>query len=267
MRVCFLGDSHVASLKGGWELARAEYPHISATFFSAPAEGQNYLAFENGRVVPKTSRAERYFAITSGGLTSMTPGDYDLIVIVSLGFSIGPVIDVYLSHRSDAHNNREGDVQLVSTAYFDEIARSGIERPLAFGLRNLIVDTSGVEVWNFAKPMPCLHALDNPNPPTAHSVLTIAAYRQAMVCGDLLSLCDSYKHTIAELRARGMTVLLQPDETLETPAFTRAAFAVDRASFLPGGPAPNDGTHMNAEYGATALRMIFSRMRQPSPAV
>lgn len=266
MRVCFAGDSHVGALRAGWNLVQGEYPNVTATFFGAPSEGVNYLAVEDGKLVPKTPQAKRYFEITSGGQTSMAPGDYDRIVIVSLGYSMMSVLNVYLTYRSDAHRNEIGEYQLVSAPYFDEMARSGLERALALRIRDPLAAASGTKVWNCPKPMPCLHALHTKKPSSAHAARVFEVSRQALACGDMLSLGDSYARVVAQLRKRGVELLGQSEETLETPAFTNAAYGIGGRGLHPKSQATDDGTHMNAQYGVAMLRVIFAKMRVSAPA-
>jgi hypothetical protein len=255
-RVCLVGDSHLAAIKSGWEIVGREYPEIEASFFGAPAEKSENIAFESGRLVPKTEQAARYFKLTSGGQEFMSPADYDLIVLVGFGFSLGPVIRGYRSFRTDSQRYREGDFQLVSSAYFDEIAAYQLGETFGARLQREIRAASNVDVRCCATPMCCVTALEEQEHYTANGKLQFAALRKATEWGDLESLAVAYESALSQLARGGVLALAQPEETREAFIFTSPEFST-AATKLGGSNTRNDGIHMNSRYGDLMLRRIF----------
>ncbi len=123
MRICFIGNSHLATAKFGWDAVAAEYPAVEASFFGAIASVFANVAIEEGKLVPKSEAAKQSFRKTSGGRDVAVFADYDVVVLFALSFGLWPLLDYYDRFRWGDQNNSEGDYELVSTGYLHEIVK------------------------------------------------------------------------------------------------------------------------------------------------
>ena len=81
MKICIIGNSHIACLKFGWDLIKDGYPNDSITFFGAHHLYLFDTAVENGKIVPLTDTVRQSFKITSDGLDCIDLSDYDFVVL------------------------------------------------------------------------------------------------------------------------------------------------------------------------------------------
>src|ERR1700726_4363476 len=84
MRVCVIGNSHVAALKLGWTQVRTTYPKVEITFFAHAGLFINYLKLEDSCLVPTTEDLRKAIAFTSGGQDRIRPEAFDCFLIYAL---------------------------------------------------------------------------------------------------------------------------------------------------------------------------------------
>jgi hypothetical protein len=264
-RVCFIGDSHLAAVKGGWDAVAHEYSGIEANFFAAPSRDFANTAVENGRLVPTSERAKSYFRRTSGGQEIVTLADYDAIVLVGLGFSLGTILDIYAAYRNDDQHNPDGDFQFVSNAYFIEVAKSRFSRGTACAYRSHMLrelQPAKAEIWIYPKPFPCPSALDYESPPRNDlEGRRLHGLKQAVKWQDDESLDVAFSAARAALEREGLVIFQQPPDTRTSNIFTRQEFSNHSPSLTGLNVPENDYSHMNAGYGAVVVRQILDRLR------
>jgi hypothetical protein len=81
MKICVLGNSHVGSLKRGWDLIRSEFRGQEITFFAHRAGGLIGLMPHQGKLVPNNEELAKALAFTSGGKREIDPKEYDVFLI------------------------------------------------------------------------------------------------------------------------------------------------------------------------------------------
>jgi len=96
IKICVLGNSHVGSLKTGWDRIFGQFPEYELTFFAARSNNLRHLVISNGALVPQNEELEKSIAFTSGGLKLVKLDFYDAFVIYGLGLLI-PKIDSRIS--------------------------------------------------------------------------------------------------------------------------------------------------------------------------
>ncbi len=84
-RVCILGNSHLAAVKLGLELARAQdlLEGVDCDSFGARSMAIADTRIEDGCLVPANEAVARSFAWTSGGLPRIALDSYDAIYLVA----------------------------------------------------------------------------------------------------------------------------------------------------------------------------------------
>jgi hypothetical protein len=83
-RICVLGNSHVASLKLGWDSLKTQYPNVDITFFANRQRRMEALQVEKGKLVPDNEALKTAIAYTSNGLTSIDSRKFDLYLLYGL---------------------------------------------------------------------------------------------------------------------------------------------------------------------------------------
>lgn len=89
-RMCFIGNSHLAAIKEGWERVRRDFGEFDITFFAARAKRLQGLYLDNGALVPDNDALAKYLAFTSNGLSEICLKDYDVFLVYGLGLK--PII-------------------------------------------------------------------------------------------------------------------------------------------------------------------------------
>jgi hypothetical protein len=84
MRICVVGNSHVAALKRAWNTIRQEHSGIELTFFAMGSTYMAGLVVDNKRLVANNDKLKAALAFTSGGLSAIDPEYYDLFLVYGM---------------------------------------------------------------------------------------------------------------------------------------------------------------------------------------
>ena len=96
MRVCILGNSHVACIKVAWDELGKSHTDYCLTFCAAPGRRLDAMELSGDHLVPSNPQLRRDILTTSGGRDSIAIRDHDAFCIVGLGFRF-PVLDLSFS--------------------------------------------------------------------------------------------------------------------------------------------------------------------------
>ena len=89
MKICVMGNSHVGSLKRGWDEIKADYGGHHVTFFAHRSDGLEGLIVQDGKLIPTNEKLATALEFTSGGRKDIDPEEYDVFVIYGAGLNIG----------------------------------------------------------------------------------------------------------------------------------------------------------------------------------
>jgi hypothetical protein len=263
LRICFLGDSHIASVKLGWLAVKEEFPSVTAAFFAAPVPELQNTAIEDGRLVAKTDEARRWLETLSEGSDVATFAEFDLVVVVGAGFGMEAIAAVYSACRTLSHKNRQGEFQLVSDAYFREIVALKLANGIGFRHADTIRAGVNPNVWLLPQPMPGTSILRRPSPtlkyPEADMIIAVKA---AAEWGDEASLFGEFTRAMSDLRNKGWVIFEQPADTRTGEIFTKEEFSIGAVRVTSGLDVPypeTDYRHRNARYGELVMRDILHR--------
>ena len=85
MKVCIIGNSHIAALKLGWQSGLANRWHgTDLTFYGARGGDIAELLVQDGQIAPKTETVAASLRATSGGHSMIDPLAYDAILVYGL---------------------------------------------------------------------------------------------------------------------------------------------------------------------------------------
>lgn len=85
IRLCIIGNSHVAALKHGAQEFCARQPDISLGFFAARSNKTGDLELREGRYAPRTEALADQIALTSEGKREIDPQDWDAFLVYGFG--------------------------------------------------------------------------------------------------------------------------------------------------------------------------------------
>ena len=252
MRICVLGNSHLAAAKHGWDQISARYPGLTLTFFGAPRNIMKDLVLEGTQLVPKTEKLLAKIQRSSGGLEAVEIRDYDAFILYGLQFGARRLIQLYRTHRPISFEWREplpelapmearpAKVQTVSERLFEEAALSGLNQTLAVQLIAQLRVVSRVPIHLIAAPGFSERVLDGGD------------WDGMLGSGDLAQLEKRYCR-LAELACPlNVELHMAPADRVAHGLFTRREHASDMMT--ESGP---DLVHTNAEYGAAMLELAL----------
>lgn len=230
MKLCVISNSHVVSLRQGWEQVNNFFPDTSITFFASHGITLTLLEVRKGTkkgsgvLYTQEGLVERVLEQTSGGLKQIDISQYDAFFVYGIKLRI-PLIPI---GTSDA---------VIQQTYYDCITLSG----------NYDVITKIKSINKSAKIF-VGHA-----PLPARQMTPSAAYPPlgtALVPYDVVF--NAIKTT---LRQRNIILLSQPRSTIGEDLVTKQEYSKGsvRLDTIPGEQlgdhAQQDIRHMNADFG------------------
>ena len=242
-RICVLGNSHVAALKGGWEAGKTP-DNLKADFFGALSDGMASLSCIEGKLIPKEPEAAEFFCKISGKRTGITPEDYDSFLLCGMGLFPVCVFNNYNRFATPSTRNTKAP-HYVSDACMDDLLWDQIDRTMSVHCARLVRKSTDAPIYLAWQAY------------WAETLLNIAWRAEQM--GQLLEYGDQdYVHarmrTIEDrLGEEGFSFLHQPAETITKGIMTKARFSRGSVLFREGLNRPhrdNDVFHMNSDYGA-----------------
>lgn len=85
MKVCIIGNSHIAALQLGWQSGLAKrWRNSSLTFYGARGGDITELRVEDGQLAAKTNAVAASLRTTSGGHSTIDPLAYDAVLVYGL---------------------------------------------------------------------------------------------------------------------------------------------------------------------------------------
>lgn len=238
MRVCILGNSHLASLKQGWDRLQAEAGRdgvggVSVHFFGSRQWGLKALDLVGAELHPCNAILERDLTFTSGGMRRIDLTSYDAFFLYGLMFPIPE-----LRRGWSAAVKRQACKDTLSRSLAAELARkirSAVDRPIYMG--------------------------HNPRP---------ARQSEQRVAEDTMDYSSVCEFMQPEVKAQGADLVCQPLETLETNRwFTQSHFSLGSVRLDVGDGISSEAhpqsevEHMNGDFGLLYLKQLLLGMQNP----
>jgi hypothetical protein len=253
MRVCVIGDSHLAAIKVGRDKVEQNGgDSLLPSFFGARSQLMRDLKAEGTALVPASAQLHDDMKLLSAGKASIEVADYDAFVIVALGFNIRRIIPwllgrfVTVEYRSHSSN-----VSLVSDDCLLAAAKGILSDTIAVRTMDMILGIARKPVVLVPQPLP------------AERLLQVPAQRN--IFPDMIARGNAefgyrlFRDAAAEImRERGIEIE-QPGETRTQHILTKNEFSVGSVRLtgtLESQHAENDFGHMNAEFGVHVWRKL-----------
>lgn len=241
MKLCIIGNSHLACIKNGWDKIAGGHSDVEPVFFGAPGDQIRRLGVKpskrrnRGLLVPHTKVLRKSMAHTSGGLNQIKIQDYDAILLFGLFLTL-PLVHMKLSAAVRAQTVRDSVHETTSFVTISKIRELSARIPVFVG----------------HDPLQARQLTENPTPP---------------LDADLFSYDEAFVAMEAELAETDVTLLAQPAETIGEGLVTQEAWSKG-SSRLDIGTEHSEGAHtaldirhMNAEYGALFLETHLPAIR------
>lgn len=226
MKICVLGNSHVASLKLGLEKIAAPNK-AELVFFASRASAMGALRLDGKRLVPSNENLARSIAHTSDGRKEIVVDDFDAFLVYGLGFRL-PLLGRHLTSAVRRHACRD-----TATASLNHrlcaLLRKATDKPVHVG----------------------------------HDPQEAVDARKAAIV-ERLPYETVFEMTANELRGEDLRLVSQPRETFADDWFTQQKFSSGSIRLDIGDERSNevhrdeDNKHMNGDYGRIWLESFFS---------
>lgn len=235
MRICVLGNSHVASLKLGLEKLPAECKNLEMVFFASRGGGMQGLRLEEDRLLPTGEGLTKSIAHTSGGKTEVVLAEYDAFLVYGLGFRL-PLTAGHLS-----------------AAVKRQLSRDTLASSINFRLCSLLREATDKPVYVGHDPQ---EAAGRRHPDLAAHLPYEAVYAMAR----------------EDLARHDVQLLTQPKQTFADTWFTIPSYSAGSVRLDIGDERSNtlhddtDSKHMNGEFGRVWLEGLLAAVRDKQPA-
>ncbi len=247
-RLCFLGNSHLASFKLGWDKISASHADTEFTFFGGPGYMMKHAKPIDGMIRPGTAALADSFRFLSGGKDYVDPAEYDAFYIVAQ-FGL-PRIALLVKRHTPEWSSYPGGSQLVSDDCFDTLVENFAHEQMAFVLAKKLSQVTAKPIYIIPEPMLSIK--------TAHGSES-NYWKKLLSYGVGPELVSYYNELSKKLSGPQTKVLAQPIETTDGGLFTRSEFARGAVALREGldrVTSEEDYAHMNGDYGAAFLKLI-----------
>ena len=259
MKLCVIGNSHTGMIA---QAAReAETPNLGLTFFAKPGRGPEGVRLR-GTELRAARRDLRRSLARLGMPDRINIPDFDGFVIVGMTASMFTLSTLTYSHavlgwassRRELTSDGEISRPLVSESAIEASICASIEENLAYSMIRKIRRVTHLPVVVVPQPHPSAILLQDK---ARHRGLRDIFHRED---GDSAARVLQRVHDRVFLNFDDVTVLRQPQETIEHGFLTRAEFThgarrlnADRQQ------PPDDVLHANSTYGRLMLNLIAQR--------
>lgn len=229
MKICILGNSHIASLKHGLAVAKGSFDECEFTFFGARGNNLLGLGVEGTGLVAENETLAMNIAFTSGGLNKIELTDYDVCLLYGIRLILKPID--YRVSRSVKQAACLDNLKFTANYQTALKIRSISEIPIFMGHEPLYEYLMG--------------ELD---------ATKVATYPEI------------YETTRAGITESGIQLLPQPEETVTSGWFTKSEYSSSAPRLHFGGREGeihpvSDRAHMNGAFGSIYLTSFIRRLK------
>lgn len=259
LRLCFLGNSHVACVRQAWQTEAGRWPGISPLFVGAHRNLLLETAEVAGRLVPTSDGTARAFSELAG-IDHVDLTAFDAFVVTGCLVSLGCIANLYRDARwldlpsIAIHDDLASEpAVLMSDAAVQMTAEDILSRRLGLRVAQHLrgMTNQPIVVTSQARVSAVIEQAHRPG---------VRAHHAALKAGDGASLSALFDSCATRAcRDAGAAFLPQPRRTIAKDILTARAFMDGAVRLTADGNSPQphrDITHANARYGAAVLDQI-----------
>lgn len=165
MKICVMGNSHVGSLKRGWDEIKGDYPEHEITFFAQRSDGLEGLIAHDGKLIANNEKLAKALEFTSGGRKEIDPNDHDIFLIYGAGVNINWVADNHFYSNAVIESSLNDLVTNTLSFSLLKRLRALTDKPVFIGHLPLV---PAMEVVSDAIPMDYIARVERINKITYH---------------------------------------------------------------------------------------------------
>jgi len=255
MRICVIGNSHLAALKQAWDQLTFDYREIELVFFGARASAMTHLEVQNGCLVPTNEETRQDIYFTSGGQSLIDINGFDAVLLYGLACDTHIFSPALATHR--VGNIADTTRKIMSLSCFTRICEDRVRRSLMFKIASLVRSVSGVPIFISPSPFPSRSCVED----TSGKWNILAAnYCQPIQQGYY----DGINRAFQSFEG---IFLPQPGDTVTDFLFTKTQFSKGSIRLIEGlssAHPDDDYNHMNKDYGNAFLIHALAIMASKS---
>lgn len=257
MRLCVMGNSHLAAYKLGWDALVAEGDAVTRSvrpvFFGAPRDGMRQVRQEGGRIVPTRKDIAEGFERMSGGQREIVLGDFDAMLLVGLSVSVKRILRLYRTHVWHGMRPDPGRV-MVPQRFVREFLTERYADTLMGQTADKVREGCDLPIIAVAEPFWASWIREDSGDKPDYG------WDAAIRAGDSGRLGALFTETVAASLAGRAQLVPQAVETVEEGILTRAEFNKDASRLISGEGGGTDAAHMNAAFGQVMWRGIAAAL-------
>lgn len=234
LNICVFGNSHVSSLKVGWNLIEQDYPEIKITFFAARTGGLSGLKVENGLLVPNNNQLKTWLFQTSGGYEEIDLAQFDIGLLYGLRLAFPYKLEMGRI------------INFFSKAAYECAVQDGVDASLSVHTLKKIRQLSDMPMYLGHNPL---------NACLANTYLN-----------EKFNYSDFIDVTNCHLANENAVLLAQPEETVTERIYTKPEYTSGALRLGVQDGAENqlydegDNVHMNGIFGRIYLEHLFAQI-------
>jgi hypothetical protein len=257
LRICMVGNSHLAALRDGWKIHYYDRQMLLPTWFGAPRDALGRLRLADGKLVTSSQELKDSLAWTSGGLNEIDLKNYDAFALVGLGLTFTTLARLYRDCRAPGQSRTLGFRRLISHSVFEAALKGQIHNSLALVLSRVIRRASEKPIYLICDPLPAENARDGKE---------AKLWRHLEADEDGADLLKRFTIEV-ELAAReaSATVIWQPKETRAGRLFTRGDLRKGAMRLRINQEVEFDDeeySHLGPQYGVAMLSALDSAVKR-----
>jgi hypothetical protein len=259
-RICFVGNSHLAAIKLGWDRAAAANPGFSAGFFGMPGAGQSNIQVHGTDIRFMANETKGEVFSTTGEKECVDLRTYDALVICGLGLSVAALVRMHRNMRADCMSGLDDVEFVVSSACFRDVAADILKQHQSCLMAREVRRSLAIPVILIPTPHPGRGVLND---------FSMNGFRRVTEKGDGETIDAFFDDALRFMSRDGISCLPQPAATKELGIFTRERFSkgsIRMLQSLDTAHADNDAKHMNADYGETVVTEILDHLGKTTAA-
>ena len=252
MKVCIIGNSHLAALKLAIDNGALVGTGADIVFFGTPGPPFKKVRFRKGAVRGPKSLHDNFLNVSGGRYTRIDPAEFDVVVIYAGNFYFHKLV-------GNIHHTLGCQVHLT-----EDCLSTGVERWVtsrhAFRLANAIAKAAPTtRTILVPRPIPAIGAATEPE--TVDRNMEIPWLWDTLEAAFRKKIWNICRQTAAQ---KGVELLLQPESTIDANQFTKAKYTSHSTRLLGRARAhePSDVKHMNAEFGEVVLMSLLAYLTQ-----
>lgn len=256
MKIAFIGNSHLAAIKLGWDRISEDHNAV-ATFYASGGTLLRRFEINDRTLSPSDDRVKAMFLRSAG--RDHIVAEYDHYVLVGFGSSVNRPMERLKTHKLRPMYKKNDTAQLISDSCHRDLIYDELRGSVALRLFHAIRKLT-------AAPVTLL-----PDPYISHSVIENSDYAHWHHREVREKVLKVYMTAVDEILRPHMATHFQPERTIYDGIFTRAEYSrgAVRLGSTDFNIPLNDVRHMNGDFGkeylTDVLPSIFTTLHtQPS---